>query len=140
MFSTLGLEIPGILVLVIALIIIWVIASIPVCIAGKLVTVGKASFGDAMAATLGGLLVYAIVVFGVTFFLGAVLGASAYVWAVILGFLAFLAVYRASFDTSWLGAIGIAIVGILVTAVLNAFLLPTFGVAFPSTLPHSIGL
>jgi hypothetical protein len=84
--AVLGIEIPSIVALLIALVILWVIASIPVYIAGKIVTRGRASFGATMGATLGGILVYLVVLFGVSFFLSAVLGSSAYVWGVILGF------------------------------------------------------
>ena len=84
----------------IALIILWVIVSIPVYFAGKLVTTGKASFGDAMLATLGGGIVYFIVFYGVDFFLGVLLGPIALIFGFILALVAWLAIYRASFDTS----------------------------------------
>lgn len=140
MTSLLGIEIPHIVVLLIALVIVWVIASIPVYIAGKLVTRGRATFGAAMGATLGGIIVYSLVVLGVTFFLGALIGPSAYIWGVILGFIAFLAVYRALFDTGWLGAIAIAIVAVVVAVVLSALLSALFGITLPPTLPHSVNI
>lgn len=45
----------------VALVILRVLVSIPVCAAGKLLTEGRAGFGDAMAATLGGAVVYFLV-------------------------------------------------------------------------------
>ena len=54
---------PGILYTIVGLIILWIIVSIPVWLAGKAVTGGKATFGDALLATLAGPIVYFIVVF-----------------------------------------------------------------------------
>ncbi len=130
--------ISNVVFLIIGLIILWIVASIPAYIAGKIVTSGKASFGDAMAATLGGVLVYAIVLFAVAYFLQPLVGASADVLALILAFVAWLAVYRASFDTGWLGAFGIAVLSLLVLIVLNAILGSLFGVAFPSIFPFPL--
>lgn len=89
-------------VLLIALLIVWAIASIPVYVAGKLLTAGRATFGAAMGATLG-------------------------------GFVALLAVYRASFDTGWLGALAIAVVDAVIAVVIGAILAAYFGVSFPAT-------
>ncbi len=130
--------IPNVLVTIIGLIILWIISSIPAYIAGKVVTGGKAGLGDAMAATLGGVIVYAIVLFGVTFFLQPFVGASSGIWALILAFVSWLAVYRASFDTSWLGALGIAILALLVFFVLNAVLGSILGVTFPGLFPYPL--
>lgn len=60
-----------------AFVVIWIIASFPAYIAGKMVTGGKATFGEAMGATLGGVIVYALTVVLVGFFLGAVIGPTA---------------------------------------------------------------
>jgi hypothetical protein len=62
---------------------------------------GKAHFGQAMGATLGGELVYSIVLYGLIFFLGSSLGAIAALLGLGLALVSWLAVYRASFDTSW---------------------------------------
>jgi hypothetical protein len=119
----------------IALIILWVIVSIPVYFAGKLVTTGKASFGDAMAATLGGGIVYFLVFYGVDFFLGVLLGPVALIIGFILALLAWLAIYRASFDTGWLGALGIVILAWVILVVLDALLTAAFGVTLPKFYP-----
>ncbi len=123
------------LYLIIALVILWVIISVPVYFAGKAITSGKATFGQAMGATFGGGLVYFIIFFAVTFFLSGVLGSSAPIFALILAILGWLAVYRASFDTSWIGAIGIVIVAWVILVVLDFFLVQIFGVIFPNFLP-----
>ncbi|MDA4134693.1 MAG: hypothetical protein OK441_03895 [Thaumarchaeota archaeon] len=120
------------IVLLVALIIIWVIVSLPVYIAAKVVTKGKAEFGEAMWATLGGAIVYVIVVVGVYFFLGAVIGHSAGPFAVLLAFIAWLAFYRSVFEVGWLGAIGIAILAAIVVFILSVILVTLFGVSMPS--------
>ncbi|MDV3244509.1 MAG: hypothetical protein LYZ66_04960 [Nitrososphaerales archaeon] len=123
-----------------AFVIIWIIASIPAYIAGKMVTAGKATFGEAMVATLGGVIVYALTVVIVGFFLGAVIGPTAIILGTILGFIAFLAVYRSAFHTGWLGAFGIALIAVVVALVLNLIIGSLFGVSFPASLPHNINV
>jgi hypothetical protein len=128
------------LILAGALIVTWIIASMPAYIAGKMITGGKATFGEAMGATLGGVIVYGITAVGVAFFLGAVIGPMAIIWAAILGFIAFLAVYRAAFHTGWLGAFAIAVVSVVVALVISLIVGALFGVSFPANLPHHINL
>src|SRR3989304_4485055 len=130
--------ISNIIATIVGLIILWIIVSIPVYVAGKIVTGGKAGIGQAMGATLGGAIVYGIVLFGVSFFLGAIIGPSAGIWALILAFIAWLAVYRSSFDVGWLGAIGIALVALLVFFALNTVLGGIFGVTFPDLFPFPL--
>ncbi len=120
------------IVVLVALIVLWIIVSLPVYAAAKVVTSGKATLGEAMAATLGGAIVYVIVLVGVDLFLSAVIGHFAGVIAFIVAFVAWLAVYRASFETSWLGAVGIAILAAIVIIIVNFFLIALFGVAIPS--------
>jgi hypothetical protein len=122
----------------IALIILWVIVSIPVYFAGKLVTTGKSSFGDAMLATLGGGIVYFIVFYGVDFFLGVLLGPNALILGFILALVAWLAIYRASFDTSWFGALGIVLLAWIVLIALDALLTLAFGVTLPKFYPFKL--
>jgi hypothetical protein len=125
----------GFVVYLIGLIVLWVVVSIPVYFAGKAVKGGRANFGEAMGATLGGVVVYYIVFLIVAFLLGAVIGASAGVIALLLGFVAWLAVFRAAFHTSWLGAVGIVVLAWLILLVLDFVLAAVFGVTFPKFFP-----
>ena len=127
--------ITGILVFILVLIILWIIVSIPVYFAGKLLTSGKSTLGDAMLATLGGGLIYFLVFYGLAFVLGLFLGPIAIFLAFVLALLSWLAVYRASFDTSWLGALGIVVVAWLVLVVLDVILVVTLGVSIPKFYP-----
>jgi hypothetical protein len=139
MTSLLTLPIPTTLselvIVLVALIILWVIVSIPVYFASKLVTGGKSSFSEAMKATLGGGLVYFIVFYGVDFLLGLVLGPVALILGFILALLAWLAVYRSSFKTNWFGALGIVLVAWVFLFVLDVVLGLAFGVSFPKFYP-----
>jgi hypothetical protein len=48
------LTVQNLLFTIISLIILWIVVSIPVWLAGKAITGGKATFGDALLATLAG--------------------------------------------------------------------------------------
>ncbi|MDA4132968.1 MAG: hypothetical protein OK454_07570, partial [Thaumarchaeota archaeon] len=114
---------------------LWIVVSVPVFIAGELMTDGKADFGMAMGATLGGAVMYVLVLWAGTFILTPILGASALAVSFVLALLVWLAVYRASFDTGWLQAIGIVVVSWLVLFVMDVILTSFFGVSFPKFYP-----
>jgi len=127
----------SLLVTIIGLIILWIIVSIPVWLAGKAVTGGKATFGDAMIATLFGPIVYAITLIIVDYFLGALIGSTAYIIALILAFIAWIWVYKASFKTGWLGGIAIAILAWAIFVVISIIFGALFGIVVPGTFfPH----
>jgi len=127
----------SLIVTIIGLIILWIIVSIPVWLAGKAVSGGKATFGDAMIATLVGPIVYAITLFIVGYALGAVIGSSAYIIALILALLAWIWVYKASFRTGWLGGIAIAILAWIIFIAISIIFGALFGVIVPHTFfPH----
>ncbi len=126
----------GLLVLAIALLVLWIIVSVPVYVAGKLITTGKGEFGDAMVATLGGAIVYVIVLFGGTLLLSFVISANAaLVLSFVLALIAWVAVYANAFNTSWLGGAAIAIVGWAVLVVIDLLLISLFGVTIPKFYP-----
>src|SRR5712692_10493782 len=125
----------GILVYFVGLVILWAIVSIPVYFAGKAITKGKSDFGDAMGATLGGAIAYLVVFFGVSFFLGPVIGDSASIFALGLALIVWLAVYRAAFRTTWIKAIGIVLLSLVFLVVVSFLLVLAFGIAFPDFFP-----
>jgi hypothetical protein len=119
------------------LIILWIVVSIPVWLAGKTVTGGKGTFGEAMLATLFGPIVYAVTLILVDVFLGTIIGPGAYIIALILAFIAWIWVYKASFKTGWLGGIAIAILAVIIFAVMSFVLGILFGLAVPAPFfPH----
>jgi len=113
------LTLVDLVLLVVGLIILWVIVSIPVYLAGKIVTSGESTLSDAMIATLFGPIVYTVTLFVVDYLLGNIIGSGAYVGALVLAFLGWVWVFKASFKTTWLGALAIAILAILVFAVMS---------------------
>jgi len=123
----------SLVLLIIGLIILWIIVSIPAYLAGKVVTGGRSTFGEAMIATLFGPIVYVITLFIVDFLLGAITGSSiAYVLALILAFIAWVWVYKASFRTSWLGGLAIAILVVIAFWILSIILGFLFGPIIPA--------
>ena len=108
------LTILNLLLFTVGLIIMWIIVSVPVYIAGKIVTAGKSTLGDAMIATLFGPIIYALTLFALDFLLGALIGLSSLVAALILAFIAWVWIFKANFRTSWLGGLAVAILAILV--------------------------
>ena len=94
-----------------------------------------ATFGSAMGATLGGVIVYYVVYFVVAYALGAVMGSGAGAIALVLGLLGWLAVFRGSFQTSWVGAVGIVVLAWAILLVLDFILVSIFGVKFPDFFP-----
>jgi hypothetical protein len=127
----------SLLVTIVGLIILWIVVSIPVWLAGKAVTAGKATFGEAMIATLFGPIVYAITLIIVDFFLGTLIGSTAYIIALILAFVAWIWVYKASFKTGWLGGIAVAILAVIIFTVISILFGVLFGLAVPAPFfPH----
>ncbi|HYA77627.1 MAG TPA: hypothetical protein VEF91_02805, partial [Verrucomicrobiae bacterium] len=131
-FEGVSVTISGILVTLIGLIILWIVVSIPVWLAGKAVTGGKGTFGDALLATLAGPIVYFIVTLLVGFFLSAIIGSVAYVFGYILALIAWIWVFKASFHTGWLRAIAIAILAWVIFIILSIIVGALFGIAYPA--------
>ena len=126
---------PGLIILAVALVVLWIAVSVPVYVSGELITGGRASLGSAMGATLGGAIVYFVVFYGLGFLLAPTLGASGVLLSFLFAIVAWLAVYRSSFDTGWAGAVGIVAVGWVVLIVMDAILVSLFGVALPKFNP-----
>jgi hypothetical protein len=116
-------------------VVLWFVVSIPVYFAGKAVKAGNATFGEAMRATLGGVIAYYIVFFIVAFFLGAVIGSTAAAIALVLGLIVWLAVFKSAYHTSWLGAVGIVVLAWVILLILDAILVAAFNVSFPNFFP-----
>ena len=126
------LTVSNVIFTIVSLLILWIVVSIPVWLAGKAITGGKASFGDALLATLAGPIIYFIVTFLVDYFLSAAIGAPAFVFGYILALIAWIWVYKASFQTGWIRAILIAILAWIIFVVLSFIVGALFGVSYPS--------
>jgi hypothetical protein len=126
------LTILNVLVLIIGLVMLWIIVSIPVYIAGKIVTAGESTLGDAMVATLFGPIIYAITLFLVDLLLGSLVGSGGYLFALLLAFIGWVWVFKASFHTGWFSAMAIAILAILVFAAISTLFGVLLGVMVPA--------
>jgi hypothetical protein len=122
---------------IIGLLVVWIIVSIPVWIAAKILTAGRVKFTRAMLVTALGPIVYAIV-----FFLSAVLLAAVVqdptvpvIIGFILAFVAWIGVFKKGFGTGWLRALGIAILAIIVFAVIGLIISFLIQLVVPSAPP-----
>jgi hypothetical protein len=106
---------------IIGLLVLWIIVSIPVWIAAKILTRGRVKFSRAMLVTALGPIIYAIVFFLFAAFLTAIVGDSTVpiITGFIVAFIAWIGVFKKGFDTGWLRALGIAILAIIVFAVIG---------------------
>ena len=106
---------------ILGLIALWIIVTIPVWIAAKILTLGRAKFTRAMLVTAIGPIVYAIVFFISAAVLTVALGDSTMpaIIAFILAFVAWIGVFKKGFDTGWIRALAIAILATVVFAVIG---------------------
>jgi hypothetical protein len=130
-----GITLLSLIAIIIGLVILWIIVSIPVYLAGKIVTGGRSTFGEAMAATVLGPIVYFIVLTGVGFFLEGILGGAASAMGYILAFLAWIWVYKHAFKTGWLGGLAIAILAVVVFVIFGQVVGALLGIIVPSVSP-----
>lgn len=110
--------------LIVGLIALWIIVTIPVWIAAKILTLGKAKFTRAMLVTAVGPIIYAIVFFISAAILLIALGDSTLpvIVGFIIAFIAWIGVFKKGFDTGWIRALAIAILATIVFAVIGAII------------------
>ena len=116
---------------IIGLLVLWIIVSIPVWIAAKILTRGRVRFTRAMLVTAMGPIVYAIVFFILAAVLSVAFGESGWLVTIsfVIAFIAWVGVFKKGFETGWLRALGIAIlatavfavIGVIITLVIQAF-------------------
>ncbi len=70
----------------------------------------------------------------VDFLLGGVIGSTGYLIALILAFLGWIWVYKASFKTGWLGGVAIAVLAVIIFAVISIILGAIFGLVVPAPI------
>ena len=110
-----------VLAVLIGLVALWIIVSIPVWIAAKILTLGRAKFTRAMLVTAVGPIVYAIVFIASSAILSVAFGESSWLLtvALVIAFIAWIGVFKKGFDTGWLRALGIAILATVVFTVMS---------------------
>jgi hypothetical protein len=122
---------------IVGLIALWIIVTVPVWIAAKILTLGKARFTRAMLVTAVGPIVYAIVFFVSAAVLTIALGDPVLpaVIAFIIAFIAWIGVFKKGFDTGWLRALAIAILAIVVFAIIGAIITLIMQAVVPGVPP-----
>ncbi|MGH9909470.1 MAG: hypothetical protein ACRD32_02400 [Nitrososphaerales archaeon] len=130
-----GIDVGTIIALIPTLLGLWIIVSIPVYLAARVVTGGVARFTQAMGATILGPAAYLAVITFSTAILGSIVGGIATLPAVILALLVWLWIYKASFKIGWLAAIGIAVLAIIVFIVASFVIVFAMGMLMPGTTP-----
>lgn len=133
--------------IIIGILVLWVVVSIPVWIAAKILTGGRAKFTRAMLVTAVGPIVYAIVFFVSAALLSITLGDRAILTVIssIFAFVAWIAVFKKAFDVGWLRAFGIAIlativfviIGLIITLVIHAIVPAAPPIVSPFTLQQA---
>lgn len=125
------------LALLAGLLILWIAVSIPVWLAAKVMTLGKARFTRAMLVTAVGPVIYAIVLLISSFALSITVGQQFLVAALsfILAFIAWIGVFKVGFYTGWLRALGIALLATIVFIVIGAIVTLALQALVPSTPP-----
>ncbi|HJU34636.1 MAG TPA: hypothetical protein VJ695_05910 [Nitrososphaera sp.] len=123
--------------MIIGLLVVWIIVSIPVWIAAKILTAGRVKFTRAMLVTALGPIVYAIVFFFSAVLLAAVVQDPTVpvIIGFILAFIAWIGVFKKGFGTGWLRALGIAILAIIVFAVIGLIISFLIQLVVPSAPP-----
>src|ERR671917_151473 len=106
---------------IIGLLVLWIIVSIPVWVAAKILAMRRVSFSRAMLVTALGPIVSAAVFFIFAALLTAIVGDPTLpvIIGLIVAFVAWIGVFKRGFHTGWLRALGIAILAIIVYAVIG---------------------
>lgn len=133
--------------IIIGLLVLWIVVSIPVWIAARILTAKRAKFTRAMLVTAVGPIIYAIVFFISSAVLSLTFGERSILTAIssILAFIAWIAVFKKAFDVGWLRAFGIAIlatvvfviIGLIITLIIHAILPSAPPIASPFPLQQA---
>lgn len=122
---------------IIGLIVLWIVVTIPVWVAAKILTLGRAKFTRAMLVTAVGPIVYAIVFFVSVAALTVALGDPTIpaIIAFIIAFIAWIGIFKKGFDTGWIRALAIAILAIIVFAVIGVIVTLVMQAIVPGAPP-----
>ena len=122
---------------IIGLLVLWIIVSIPVWVAAKILAMGRVSFSRAMLVTALGPIVSAVVFFIFAALLTAIVGDPTLpvIIGLIVAFVAWIGVFKRGFHTGWLRALGIAMLAVVVFAVIGLIISLLMQVIVPEAPP-----
>ena len=126
-----------VLAVIIGLVALWILVSIPVWIAAKILTLGRAKFTRAMLVTAVGPIVYAVVFLASSAILSIAFGESGWlpIVALVIAFIAWIGVFKKGFDTGWLRALGIAILATVVFTIISIIVTLIIWAVVPNAPP-----
>ena len=126
-----------VLAVLIGLVVLWIVVSIPVWIAAKILTLGRAKFTRAMIVTAVGPVVYALVFLASSAILSVAFGESSWLLALalVIAFIAWIGVFKRGFDTGWLRALGIALLATVVFTVMSIVITLIIWLIVPNAPP-----
>ncbi|MEM0373857.1 MAG: hypothetical protein QXV69_09845 [Sulfolobaceae archaeon] len=113
---------PELATTIILFLISWILVSIPIWFAAKVISPSNATFGRALIASLSGFIIFSI--FSALF---STLGLG--IIGTIIAFVILLAVYKSIFSTGWLGALGIIVIAFIITFIIAIILGFLFGIS-----------
>jgi hypothetical protein len=122
---------------IIGLLVLWIIVSIPVWVAARILAMGRVSFSRAMLVTALGPIVSAIVFFIFAALFTAIVGDPTLpvIIGLIVAFVAWIGVFKRGFHTGWIRALGIAILAIIVFAIIGLIISLLMQVIVPEAPP-----
>lgn len=124
-----------VIVLIIAFILAWIIISIPIYLAAKVISRRHTTFGKAMLAAVIAPIVTLVFFFIVSLGLSIFLGPFAILVAIFVAIIVLSYVYASIFDTGLLGGFAIALLGTIITYVVSLGIALVFGIALFFTPP-----
>lgn len=113
---------------IVGLIVAWIILSIPVYLAARVISGKKATFGKAMLASLIAPVVELIFLFIFILVLTPFVGPVSIPVAIVISLILLIWVYASIFDTSWLGGLGIAIISVVISVIILAIFSAFFAI------------
>lgn len=122
---------------IIGLLVLWIIVSIPVWVAAKILAMGRVSFSRAMLVTALGPIVSVVVFFIFAALLTAIVGDPTLpvIIGLIVAFVAWIGVFKRGFHTGWLRALGIAMLAVILFAVIGFIISLLMQVIVPEAPP-----
>ena len=125
----------SVIVAIVSIIILWAIVSIPVWIAARILTLGRASFGRAMMVTAAGPIIFIGILYLSTAIISTSIGNHLLVNEIglVLSFIALIYVFKRGFKTGWIKAAGITILAVIVIVIMSILISMVAHMFMPSS-------
>jgi hypothetical protein len=91
------------------MIVVWMLVSLAIYLAAKMIIGSRATFSLSLAVTLVGVILIGVIWFFVTLFSGLLVGIFGVIMGLFIAFLVWIGLIKSFFITSWLAALGMAV-------------------------------